>query len=199
MTPREMEVLQILHRLGGQCTIGAVSKKIGLSANYCYVLFKTLTKQALTREIANNVFMLTFRGQSLLEELKTSKGKSAADFPAIAVRVGSGSLEHSSSRGAEKDFAKELSARWSPSLDHNLSRFSHIEITDDRAIKKSVKLLSPLFLREKKSHATGQTSEKQKRLTAIKKRVYVKQEGKSGVLKASHRPAKKFRERRQKP
>lgn len=67
MTSRELEILNTIYRLGGQCSGRIISKETGLSPDYAFLIAKGLLKRKLIKKIANNVFILTAKGKSFLE------------------------------------------------------------------------------------------------------------------------------------
>jgi|GEM_PF-1912095 len=68
MTSRELQVLKAIYQLGGQASLGAISKKNGLSLDYSRGLAKVLLRQHLLDQPANRLFVLTAQGRLLVAE-----------------------------------------------------------------------------------------------------------------------------------
>lgn len=77
MTPRELQVLNTIYQLGGQASLGAISKKTGLSLVYSRGLAQVLLKQRLLDQPASQLLVLTTQGRSLVAERRGKVGETA--------------------------------------------------------------------------------------------------------------------------
>ena len=155
MTPRELEILHTIYRLGGQCSIRKMSKEVGLSSNYTFLISKGLLKQRLIKKIANSVLILTTGGRSFLEHSRDgSEGKKKTPT-LIAVSRSFGNEVELSSFEPEIHFINPEaipSGRYGAGkkFEHNLSRDITTQVADARSIQKSIKRLT--FVNRKKSN-----------------------------------------------
>lgn len=154
MTSRELETLNIIYRLGGQCSTQMVSKETGLSSDYTFLISQELLNQKLIKKTANNIFILTASGRSLLGRSRDAlEGKKKTPtLIEVSRSFGSGvkpaSFEPeisfinpeaipSGCYGAGKGFAVGESAL----VEHNLSKSQVAEKADAQSIQKSIKRL----------------------------------------------------------
>lgn len=165
MTPRESEILNIIYRLGGQCSLQVISKKTGLGFGYVFLISKGLLNQKLIKKTANNVFVLTISGRSLLEcSRDASEGKKKTPiFLGIPRSFGRSSphlIHRCGSEVEPSSFEPEISfispeaipsgchgvgkgfVIGQPYLtEHNLSKGQITEVADARSIQKSLRRL----------------------------------------------------------
>lgn len=144
MTSRELEILNIIHRLGGQCSLRVISKEMGLSSDYAYLISKGLLNQKLIKKIANNILLLTLRGRSLLERSRDDLEKKRKTPILIEVSRSFGKeVETTPSFKPEISFINKGFAVGEPVLtEHNLGAAVVIEVANARLIQKSVKRLT---------------------------------------------------------
>ena len=124
MTSRELEILNIIYRLGCQCSMRLISKETGLSPDYVFLITKKLIDQKLIKKIANNVFILTANGRSFLErKIHFINPEASASWRSC---------------GAGREFMNG-----EPHFtEHNLGKDITIEVTDARSIQPSLKRLT---------------------------------------------------------
>jgi len=148
MISRELEILNIIHRLGGQCSKRIISKEMRLSPDYIFLIAKKLLDRKLIKKIANNAFILTVGGRSFLERGRGgSEGKTKTSSLMAVSRSFDGGVELPSFN-PEIHFinpAERLCL-----VEHNLGKDLTIEVTDARSIQKSLKRLA--FNRKKSEH-----------------------------------------------
>ena len=89
MTPRELEILQTVYQLGGQCSLQAISRKTGLSVDYCLLISKALLKANYINQIGKNIFILTSQGKRLTERQDNLKTSQAPTLMEVAHNLGS--------------------------------------------------------------------------------------------------------------
>lgn len=118
MTPRELEVLHTIYRLGGQCSIRKMSKEVSLSSDYTFLISTGLLKQKLIKRIANNVCILTTSGRLYLEHFINPEAIPSGCY------------------GAGKELMQGQLVK------HNLSRGLTTQVADARSIQKSIRRLT---------------------------------------------------------
>lgn len=123
MTSRELEILNIIYRLGGRCSMRLISKETGLSSDYAFLITKKLLDQKLIKKIANNVFILTANGRSFLEHKIHFINPEAIP---------------SGCHGAGREFM----AGEPRFTEHNLGKGPTTEVADARSIQKILKRLT---------------------------------------------------------
>lgn len=134
MTSRELEILDIIYQIGGQCSLRLISKETGLSSEYAFLIAKGLLKQKLIKKIANNVFILTAKGGSFLEHRTPPT--------LIAVSRGFGNKIELPAFEPETHFMSRKFMAEQPCLtEHNLDKDPTTEVADARSIQKSLKRL----------------------------------------------------------
>jgi predicted transcriptional regulator len=158
MTPRELEILHTIYRLGGQCSIRKMSKEVSLSSDYTFLISTGLLKQKLIKKIANNVFILTASGMSFLEHLRNGSQEkktpilievsrsfdSGVEVPSFDPEIHFINPEAipSGCYGAGKELIVE----------HNLGRDPITQVADARSIQKSIKRLTFVNRKGPKMH-----------------------------------------------
>jgi len=142
MTSRELEILNIIYRLGGQCSMRVISKETGLSSGYASLILGELLNQKLVKRTANNVFILTASGRSLLERSRdASEGKKIPTL--IEVSRSFGREVESPSFEPEISFINREFMSERPHLtEHNLDKGQITEKADAKSIQKSIKRLT---------------------------------------------------------
>lgn len=151
MTSRELEILNIIYRLGGRCSGRKISKEAGLSPDYTFLISKGLLNQKLIKRTTNNVFILTISGRSLLERSRdASEGKKKIPT-LIEVSRSFGSEVELPSSEPEINFINREFMSEQPRLitDHNLGKGQITEKADAQSIQKSLKRL--IFVNHKRS------------------------------------------------
>ena len=143
MTSRELEILNIIYQLGGRCSMRIISKETGLSTDYTFLISKGLLNRKLIKKTANNVFILTISGKSLLERSRDgSEGKKKIPT-LIEVSRSFGSEVESPSFEPEINFInREFMSEQSRLTDHNLGKGQITEVADAQSIQKSLKRLT---------------------------------------------------------
>ena len=149
MTSRESEILNIIYRSGGRCPIRIISKETGLSSDYASLISKGLLNQKLVKKTANNVFILTNNGRSLLEHRKV--GSERKKTPTL--------IEVSRSFGKEVEppsfdpeihfISREFMSEQPCLIEYNLGKGQITEKADAQSIQKSLKRLT--FVSRKRS------------------------------------------------
>lgn len=67
MTPRELQIINTIYKLGGKASLGAISKKTGLSLDYSRGLAKVLLRQRLLDQPTSRLLVLTAKGMLLVK------------------------------------------------------------------------------------------------------------------------------------
>ncbi len=149
MTSRELEILNIIYQVGGQCSTRKISKEMNLSPDYAFLISKGLLKQKLIKKTANNVFILTINGRSLLE--RSSGGSEEKKTPTLVeVSRSFDSKNDPPSLDPEIHFInRELTPDQLYPIEHNLDKNQNTEVADARSIQKSIKRLT--FVNHKRS------------------------------------------------
>ncbi len=142
MTSRELEILNTIYRLGGQCSGRKISKEAGLSPDYTFLISKGLLNQKLIKKTANNVFILTTSGRSLLE--RSRNDPEMKKIPTlIEVSRSFGSKVEPPFFKPEISFIKREFMSEQPHLtEHNLGKGQITEVADAQLIQKSLKRLT---------------------------------------------------------
>lgn len=142
MTPRELEVLHAIYRLGGQCSIQKISKEVGLSSDYTFLISKGLLKQSIIKKIAKNVFILTTSGRSFLEHVRDgSEEKKTPTLIEVSRSLDNG-VESPSFDPEIRFINKEFTSNELYPVEHNLSRDITTQVADARSIQKSIRRLT---------------------------------------------------------
>lgn len=141
MTSRELEILNIIYRLGGQCSRRILSKETGLSSDYTFLISKGLLNQKLIKKTANNVFILSARGRLLLEQ-RGDQGSKKKTPTLIEVSRSFGTEVEPPTFPPEIHFIKKEFMSERPYLtEHNLGKGQITEVADARSIQKNIKRL----------------------------------------------------------
>lgn len=153
MTSRELEILNTIYRLGGQCSMRKITKETCLSSDYASLISKELLKQKLLKKTANNVFILTTSGRSLLE--RSRNGLEGGKNPTlIEVSRSFESKVKLPSFEPEINFInREFISEQPRLIEHNLGKGQITEMADAQSIQKSLKRLT--FVDRKRSKITG--------------------------------------------
>lgn len=142
MTSRELEILNIIYRLGGQCSGRKISKEAGLSPDYTFLISKGLRNRKLIKKIANNVFVLTNNGRSLLENSRDgSKEKKTPTLIEVSCSFCS-AVEPPSFEPEISFTSREFMSEQPHLTEHNLDKGQITEMTDAQSIQKSIKRLT---------------------------------------------------------
>ena len=142
MTSRELEILNTIYRLGGQCSMRKITKETCLSPDYASLISKELLKQKLLKKTANNVFILTTSGRSLLE--RSRDGLEGGKTPTlIEVSRSFESKVKLPSFEPEINFInREFIPKQPRLIEHNLGKGQITEMADAQSIQKSLKRLT---------------------------------------------------------
>ncbi|MCX6813529.1 MAG: hypothetical protein NTV77_03590 [Candidatus Azambacteria bacterium] len=153
MTSRELEILNTIYRLGGQCSMRKITKETCLSPDYASLISKELLKQKLLKKTANNVFILTTIGRSLLE--RSRDGSEGGKTPTL-IEV-SRSFENKVKLPSFEPEINFINREFIPDqprlIEHNLGKDQITEMADAQSIQKSLKRLT--FVDRKRSKMTG--------------------------------------------
>ncbi len=155
MTSRELEILNIIYRLGGQCSMRIISKEAGLSSDYAFLISKGLLNQKLIKKIANNVFILTVSGRSLLERRDSSEEKKKTPTLIEVSRSFGNEVELPSFEPEIRFINKGFAVGESALTEHNLNKGPITEVADARSIQKSIKRLTFVNRKRPASPAGG--------------------------------------------
>lgn len=151
MTSRESEILNSIYLLGGRCSMRTISKETGLSSDYTSLVSGELLNKKLIRRTANNVFILTNSGRSLLEHARDGSERNIPIL--IEVSRSFVSEVEPPSFGPEIHFVNKEFMSEQPCLtEHNLGKRQITEMADAQSIQKSLKRLT--FVNRKRSKIT---------------------------------------------
>ena len=118
-----------------------ISKETGLSSDYASLISRELLNQKLVKRTANNVFILTASGRSLLERSRDSSERKTPTL--IEVSRSFGNEADPSSFEPEIHFISREFISEQPYLtEHNLGKGQITEVADARLIQKSIKRLT---------------------------------------------------------
>ena len=150
MTPRELEILNIIYRLGNQCSLRIISKETGLSTDYSFLISKGLLNQRLIKKTANNVFILTTSGKSLFERLRDGSEEKKKRPTLIEISSSFGSKVEPPSFEPEISFIDKGFVAGEPVItEHNLDKGLTTEVANARSVQKSIRRLT--FVNRKRS------------------------------------------------
>jgi len=142
MTPRELEILQTIYQLGGQCSLQAISRKTGLSVDYCFLISKVLLKINYISQIRKNIFILTSQGKILTERQDNLKTSQAPTLMEIAHNIGSQiELPSSTVPKIRLDY-REFSQLSSYIVQPNFKRSKMAKREEVKEIQKNIKRLT---------------------------------------------------------
>ena len=115
-----------------------ISKETGLSSDYASLISGELLNKKLIRRTANNVFILTNSGRSLLER---SRDGSERKIPTLieASRSFGGEIELPSFEPEINFINREFIPEQPRLIEHNLGKCPTTEVTNARSIQKSLK------------------------------------------------------------
>ena len=152
MTSRESEILNIIYRLGGRCSGRKISKEAGLSPDYTFLISKGLLNWKLIKKTANNVFILTNSGRSLLERSRDGSERKIPTLIEVSRSFGK-EVEPPSFEPEIHFISKEFMSEQPYLTEHNLGKGQITEKADAQSIQKSLKRLT--FVSRKRSKITG--------------------------------------------
>ncbi len=152
MTSRESEILNIIYRSGGQCSIRKISKEMSLSSDYTFLISKGLLTQKLVKRTANNLFILTISGRSLLERSRDGSEKKTPTLIEVSRSFGS-EVEPPSFDPEIHFISREFMSEQPCLIEYNLGKGQITEKADAQSIQKSLKRLT--FVSRKRSKITG--------------------------------------------
>lgn len=139
MTPRELQVLNTIYQLGGQASLGAISKKTGLSLVYSRGLAQVLLKQRLLDQPASQLLALTAQGRSLVAERCGKVGETAALGLAEVARLVSRQTGVSPTLPTEPSFLSEKFSEEPVSfIKHDLNKNQTVELENTRSIQAGI-------------------------------------------------------------
>lgn len=142
MTPRELEILQTIYQLGGQCSLQAISRKTGLSVDYCLLISKVLLKINYINQIRKNIFILTSQGKTLTERRDNLKTSQALTLTEIAHNIGCQTELPSSSVPKIHIDYRGFSQPSSYIVQHNFKRSKMAKREEVKEIQKNIKRLT---------------------------------------------------------
>ena len=117
-----------------------ISQEAGLSSDYAFLISKGLLNQKLIKKAANNAFILTISGGSLLKRLRDTSEEKKKTPTLIEVSRSFGSEVELPSFEPEISFINKGFAAGVPALiEHNLSKGQITEMADAKSIQKSIK------------------------------------------------------------
>ena len=120
-----------------------ISKEAGLSSDYTFLISKGLLNQKLIKKTANNVFILTISGRSLLERSRDGSEERKKTPTLTEVSRSFGNEVEPPSFEPEINFINKGFAAGEPTLtEHNLSKGPITNKADARSIQKSIKRLT---------------------------------------------------------
>lgn len=119
-----------------------ISKEMGLSTDYIFLTSKELLTRKLIKKTANNVFILTIRGKSLLERLRGNSEEKKTTPTLIEISRSFASKIEPPSFEPEINFIKGFAAGAPVLTEHNLGKGLTTEVADARLIQKSIKRLT---------------------------------------------------------
>lgn len=138
MTPRELEMLHTMYQLGGQASMRAISKKMGLSLDYSRVLSQVLLRQHLLEQTAGRLLTVTAQGR-LLVERRSKGGETEILGLTEAARLVSRHTGISPTLPPESSFlSAELGEEPVSFVQHNLNKNQTIELADARSIEAGI-------------------------------------------------------------
>lgn len=142
MISRELEILNIIYRLGGQGSLRIISKETCLSPDYAFLISQGLLNQKLIRKIANNAFSLTNNGRSLIENTRGDlKGQKTPTLIDVS-RSFSTEVEPPAFTPEIHFIRKEFISEEPPLTEHNLDKGLITEVADARSIHKNIQRLT---------------------------------------------------------
>ena len=141
MTSRELEILNIIYRLGGQCSGQKISKEASLSLDYTFLISKGLLNRKLINKTANNVFILTTSGRSLLEHSRDGSERKTPTLIEVSRSFGN-EVETLSSEPEINFINREFMSEQPHLIEHNLGKEQSTEVADAQSIQKSIKRLT---------------------------------------------------------
>lgn len=142
MTSRELEILNTIYRLGGSGSLRMISKEMGLSSDYTFLISRELLTQKLVKKAAGNAFILTNSGRSLLESSRGgSGGKNTPTLIEVSHSFGS-EVEPPTFPPEIRFIKKEFMSEEPYLTEHNLDQGQITEVADARSIQKNIKRLT---------------------------------------------------------
>lgn len=119
-----------------------ISKEMGLSSDYTFLISKGLLDQKLIKKTANNVFILTASGRSLIE--RSRNGSERKRTPIL--------IEVSRSFGSEVEppvfepeihfISRDFVSVGPQLIGHNLNKGQITEVVDAKSIQRSIQQLT---------------------------------------------------------
>lgn len=141
MTPRELQVLNTIYQLGGQASLGAISKKTGLSLVYSRGLAQVLLKQRLLDQPASQLLALTAEGWSLVEKRRGKVGETAVLGLAEVARLVSrqtGSAPTLPPNPEPNFFSSRFMEEPVSFIKHDLNKNQTVELENTRSIQAGI-------------------------------------------------------------
>lgn len=141
MTSRELEILYSVYRRGGGSPLRTISKELGLSSEYVFLISKGLLNQKLIKKTANNVFILTANGRSLLEQKDSQGSKKKTPILIEVSRSFDKGVEPPSFEPEIRFIKREFMPEQSYVTEHNLDKEQVTEVVDAKLIQKTIEQL----------------------------------------------------------
>lgn len=139
MTPRELQIINTIYQLGGQATLGAISKKTGLSLDYSRGLAKVLLRTRLLDQPASRLLVLTAKGMLLVKGRPAIVEETVAFGLAEVASMVSRQIGPAPALPPEPNFfSPRLMEEPVSFIKHGLNKNQTVELEDTRLIQASI-------------------------------------------------------------
>ncbi len=139
MTSRELQVLNAIDQLGGQASVGAISKKTALSLDYTHELAKGLLRQHYIDQPASRILALGAKGRSLMSARSATMTKTAVSGLAEAAHLISRQTDRMPALPPETNFLSPGFMEEPISfIKHDLNKNQTVELEHTRSIQAGV-------------------------------------------------------------